>query len=100
MADKLIKGIKLIKHNAGNVNLPDDSSYKYKLEASFQPPEFMVIAFIGLYGGNEEIIVRGKSRKVLDKFINANNLLNHPRLRALTITGPDNKPIQLYPKKA
>lgn len=85
----IIPGLKLIRHNASNVDLPDDPSFPFKLEASLQPPEFMVMAFIGLYGGSEEIVVRGMSKEDLDKFVKAHNLRTHPRLRHLTITGPD-----------
>lgn len=86
---EIIPGIKLILHNASNVRLPDDPSLPFKLEASFSPPEFMIFAFIGIYGGSEEIVVRGETKEALDKFIEANNLRTHSRLRSLTITGPD-----------
>jgi len=85
----IIPGIKLIRHNASNVNLPDDPTFPFKLEANFRPPEFMIVAFIGLYGGSEEIVVRGMTKDALDKFVEANGLRTHPRLRRLTITGPD-----------
>ena len=80
--------IKVIYHNAGGINIPDDSSYPWKLEANFRPPEFMYIAFIGLFGGSEEIIVRGKTKEALEKFANENSLNNHPRLRELRIYKP------------
>jgi hypothetical protein len=86
---KIIEGLKLIRHNASQVDLPDDPTFPFKLEASFRPPEFMVIAFIGLFGGSEEIIVRGMTKEALDQFIEANNLRTHARLSRLTITGPD-----------
>lgn len=85
----VIPGIKLIRHNAGNVNNPDDPTMPWKLEAHLRPPEFMIFAFIGLYGGSEEIIVRAETREALEKFIEANDFRTHPRLRRLTITGPD-----------
>lgn len=85
----VIPGIKLIMHNCSNVNLPDDTTLPFKLEASFSPPEFMVMAFIGLYGGSEEIVVRGETKEALAKFIELNKFRTHPRLRRLTITGPD-----------
>lgn len=85
---KIIEGIKLIQHNAGGVNLPDDPSYPFKLEVSLRPPEFMLVAFVGLYGGREKMVVRGLTREVLEKFVEVNDLRTHPRLRELTITGP------------
>ena len=84
-----IRGIKLIRHNAGNVNLPDDPSYPFKLEVNLAPPDFLTFHFIALYGGSEEIVVRGKTKEALDEFIDGNNLREVPRLRRLTITGPD-----------
>lgn len=84
-----IEGIKLIRHNAGGVNVPDDPSYPWRLDASFSPPEFMLMAFIGLYGGIEEICVRGKTREALEQFVEMNSLRTHPRLRSLEITQPE-----------
>jgi hypothetical protein len=55
-----IPGPKLIRHNASKVNLDDDPSFPFKLEANLRPPEFMVEAFVCLYGGgSEEVVVRG-----------------------------------------
>jgi len=85
----IIPGLKLIKHNASNVDLPDDPSFPFKLEASFDPPQFLRMAFIGLYGGSEEIVVRGMTKEVLDELLDENHLRTHPRLRRFTITGPD-----------
>jgi hypothetical protein len=49
----------------------------------------MPLAFICLHGGCEELVVRGKTREVLDRFITLNNLAQHTRLRGMMITGPD-----------
>lgn len=81
-----IDGVKLIYHNAGGVNEPDDTSYPFRLEANFSPPEFMNVAFILMRGGSEKIVVRGKTREALEKFVDLNNLRKHPRLRSLDIT--------------
>jgi hypothetical protein len=86
---KVIPGIKLICHNANRVNVPDDPSFPFKLEASFRPPEFMMMAFIGLVGGSEEVVIRGMTKEDLDEFVELNNLRTHPRLLHITITGPD-----------
>ena len=88
MAD-VIPGIKLIRHNAGGINEPDDPSMPWKLEANFRPPEFMNVAFVLMHGGSEEIVVRGDTREALEEFVEENNLRTHPRLRRLTITGPE-----------
>lgn len=84
-----IKGVKLIHHNASGVNLPDDTSLPWRLDANFRPPEFMVIAFIGIFGGSETICVRGETREALEEFVEMNNLRKHPRLRSLEITQPE-----------
>lgn len=93
-----IPGLKLIRHNADGVNIPDDPTFPFKLEALFRPPEFMAMAFIAMHGNNEEIVVRSKTRVALDKFIELNDLRAHPRLRRLTITGPKDL-IEQFPKK-
>lgn len=82
-----IEGVKLI-YQTGVCDNPDDPSYPWKLEANFRPPEFMNFAFVCLYGGSEEIIVRGKTKEALEQFAKLNNLYNHPRLRALNIYQP------------
>jgi hypothetical protein len=79
----------LIQHAPSGVNEPDDPAMPFKLEASLRPPEFMAFAFIGLYGGSEDIVVRSETKEALEKFLGANELRRHPRLRRLTITGPE-----------
>jgi hypothetical protein len=85
----IIPGLKLILHNAGGINEPEDPSYPYKLEAIFSPPKFMSFAFVMLHGGSEEVVVQAMTREALDEFIRSENLLNHPRLLHMTITGPE-----------
>jgi hypothetical protein len=91
----VIEGLKLIYHNAGGVNIPDDPSYPWKLEANFRPPEFMNVAFVLMHGGSEEIVVRGMTKEALEKFIEVNDLKTHPRLRRLTITGENGEVIEI-----
>lgn len=86
---KVIPGIKLIRHNAGGVNEQEDPTLPYKLEANLRPPEFMEMAFVGLYGGSEEIVVQGQTHEALEKFSQMNELQTHSRLRNLKIKGPD-----------
>lgn len=84
-----IEGLKLIQLNSARVNEPDDPSYPYKLVVNLSPPELMQITFIMLHGGSEELIVRAKTREAIDRFVAQNDLPRHPRLRRMTITGPD-----------
>ena len=95
----VIPGLKLIRHNASNADLPDDPSLPFKLEANFSPPEFMIVTFIGLFGGSEELVVRSVTKEALDQFMTGQDLRRHPRLRHLTITGPDGI-IEQIPKSA
>ena len=80
--------IKIIHHNAGRIDLPDDPSYPFLLDISLRPPEFMSVAFAFLHGGSETIRVRGKTRAALEKFAEENDLNTHPRLTKLEITPP------------
>jgi len=84
-----IEGIKLIHHNASGITRPDDPSYPWRLDATFSPPEFMQVAFIGLHGGLEILCVRGKTREALEQFVELNGLRQHPRLHKLEITQPE-----------
>lgn len=84
----VIEGIKLIKHNMGGVNLPDDPSYPFRLDAIFRVPSFMEVAASFIYG-REEIVVRGMTAEKLEQFVAANSLRTHPRLTKLEITQPE-----------
>lgn len=88
-ADQRVESLKLIRHNAAGISAPDDPSYPYKLDVNLSPPELMQVTFVMLYGGSEELVIRSMSREGLDEFIEANDLRRHPRLRRMTITGPN-----------
>jgi hypothetical protein len=79
--------LKLIRLT-GAVDQPDDPSYPYKLEVNLRPPELMQVTFIMLHGGSEVIVVRGKTRAAIDRFIDQNDLRQHPRLRRMSLSGP------------
>jgi len=83
-----IEGLKLIRLNSARINGPDDPSYPYKLEVNLSPPDLMLVAFVMLHGGSEEMVVRAMAREAIDLFIDRNDLRRHPRLRRMTITGP------------
>jgi len=46
--DQEIPGLRLVRHNAQNVNLPEDPAYPYKLDLNFSPPDFMIVTFVSL----------------------------------------------------
>ena len=56
--------VKLIKHTGGT-DLPDDPSLPFKLEMVLRAPEFMVVAWVYLHGGTEEIVARGETLEEL-----------------------------------
>ncbi len=83
-----IEGIKLIKHNMGGVDKPDDPSFPWRLDAVFRVPGFMEVAASFIYG-REEIVVRGLTKEKLEQFAEVNGLRTHPRLQKLEITQPE-----------
>jgi hypothetical protein len=88
----MLDGLRLIRLNSASVDERDEdyaSDYPYKLDVNLAPPDLMIVAFVMLHGGSEELIVRGKTRDVIDQFVALNDLQHHPRLRRMTITGPD-----------
>lgn len=80
--------VKVIRHNVSKIDIPDDTSYPFKLEVRLSHPDFMNVAFIMLFGGTEELIVRGKSKRALEKLIKKQKLRTDPRLLSFTLTGP------------
>ena len=93
-----IAGLKLI-HKTGAVDIEDDPSYPYKIEVECRPPEFMSFTFVSLYGGSERVVVRGLTLEAVQEFDKVNNFRRHPRLRSLTITGPE-RVIEKYDPRA
>ena len=83
------KGLKLIRLRSCGIHNQDDPSYPYKLEANLRPPDLMQVTFIMLHGGSDELVVRGMTREAIDQFVETNDLRHNPRLRWMTITGPD-----------
>lgn len=94
-----VEGIKLIRHNAARVNEPDDPSFPWKLDLNFSPPEFMVMAWVGLFGGSEEITIRGMTKEALEEFVEQNKFREHPRLRWMEFTDPDGKVERWRPER-
>ena len=88
-SDEVIEGLKIIRLNSHGIHEPDDESYPYKLVVNLSPPELMQVTFVMLYGGSEELIARGKTHGAIDQFVERNDLRRHPRLRWMTIEGPD-----------
>lgn len=80
---------KVIRHNAGRIENEDDPTFPYKVEANLRPPELMSFTFVCLHGGSEEIIARAMTLDAANEFLATNKLRNHPRLRWITIHGPE-----------
>lgn len=84
-----ITQIKLISHNMGGVNLPDDPEFgPFRLDATFRVPEFMQVAAAMIYG-SESVSIRGKTKEALEEFAKEKGLTTHPRLIKLTVTEPE-----------
>jgi len=87
MSGPEIPGLRLLRQTG--FSQPHDPAFPFKLVLNFSPPEFMVMTFVLLYGGSEVIEVQGMTLEALQEFITRNNFRTHPRLRHLTITGPE-----------
>lgn len=83
-----VPGTKVIYHPPNGISLSDDPSYPFKLYARLSPPELMSVAFLLLYG-DEEVVVLGRTREALDQFVKKFGLRTNPRLRELSLSGPE-----------
>jgi len=77
--------VKLIKHT-GECKHPDDTSLPFKLHLVMRPPEFMIVTFVMLYGGSEEVVVRGRTLEAISGWLDRSELRTHSRLLRYTIT--------------
>lgn len=77
--------LKLIKHT-DECDRPDDPTLPIKLEVVLSPPKFMQVAWIGMYGGSEEIIARSDNLEELNSWMEEFGLKNHIRLIRYEIT--------------
>lgn len=99
MSEKIIDGLKLIKHNMGHINNPDDPSFgPWRLDIDLRPPEFMQVAAMLIYG-NEEVVVRGKTQEALEKLIETNHFTTHPRLVRLTVRNTETNSVVLEKRR-
>ena len=91
--------VKVIQANTHGVNVPDDPSFPYKLEAIFRHGDIMRVTAVLMFGGSEQIVVRGMTHAALSELATENEWTTHPRLNRLTITGPDGAVVEQHPKK-
>jgi hypothetical protein len=91
MSDGVIEGVKVIQHNMGGINRPDDPSYPFLLQMVCRVPGFMEVTAAMIYG-QEAVKVRGKTKEALEELIKRNNWSTHPRLISLTVTEPEKDP--------
>jgi len=90
--DDKIDGLQLVYMTGGRLDGSedrDDTGYPYRLEVNLSPPQLMIVTFVMLHGGSEQIVVRAKTRDAIDQFIGMNAFVRHPRFRWMVITGPD-----------
>ncbi len=81
--------VKLITLNSSRISEPDDPSLPFKAEASLSPPEFMKMTFLMLIGNSEIFVARADTTEELEAYMAECHIRGNPRLRELTITGPD-----------
>jgi len=77
----------LVLEQTGVVSRDEDNpvTHPYLLTAHLRPPEFMCMAFIGLFGGTETVRVACRTEADVDEVKKRLGLDNHPRLRELTV---------------
>ena len=85
----MIDGVKIIRHLPSKIDIADDPTLPFKVEVSMRPPKFMIVTFVMVFGGSEDVIARGSTRELIDSFLDKSGLRGHPRLRWIRLTSPD-----------
>jgi hypothetical protein len=83
----LDRGVRLVRHL--NTCYDEDPALPFRIEIVLRAPEFMAVAFIGIYGGSENIVAQAVDLASLREFVVRNELGDHPRLRRMVVTGPN-----------
>lgn len=91
--------VKIIKVTGQHMQ-PDDPSLPFKLELSLRPPEFMIVAFVLLHGGTEDVVARAATLGDLTEWMDENKLKTHIRLSRYTITDGDGKVVDSFDRHA
>lgn len=91
--------VKLIKHT-GECNEPDDPTLPFKLELVMRAPEFMIVTFVMLYGGCEEVVARAATLEDLTAWMEKNEMKTHPRLSRYTIIDGAGKVVDSFDRHA
>ena len=80
----------VVRHLPSGIDLTDNPAWgPLLLTINLRPPELIYTAFVMLYGGSEEIVVRCHDRSAVEWFLGLTDLGNHPRLRWIKLVGPD-----------
>lgn len=82
--------IKVIKNPVRQIDLPDDTSYPFKLVVVFTAPE-KGMGYVLYHGTTEQFVVRGNTPHALARFVRKNKFEADPRFRSWEITGPSGK---------
>ncbi len=93
----LLRRTKVIAHNVSGLLEADDPSFPYKAEALLAHPDFHRVAFIIMFGSCEELIVRAKSLRALNRRLRKLGIRTNSRLEELVITGPQGEIEHLWP---
>lgn len=89
MKDTPIPGLHLVELTGQSPRQAPDPTKPWRLVVELTPPQFMQIAFTMLHGGTERVDVQGDTRESLEELMRRNDFRTHPRLRRLTLTGPE-----------
>ncbi len=66
-----------------------DPAFPFGAYADLRSPNDVSVMQLLANGGGEHIYIESRSRKALDAAINRLGLRTHPRLRSLTLSGPE-----------
>ena len=91
--------VKLIKHT-GECDHPDDPTLPYKLVLVMRPPEMGIVAFVGLFGGVEEVVARAETHEELSAWMSQHGLGDHPRLIRFSISDNADKVVESFDRSS
>ena len=84
--------LKLIRSTVAGIDLPDDLSFPFRLDAYFRPPETARRPSVG----NDLLVMRGMTLETLLAHVETNGYRSMRHLSSLRITGRDGRVIEHY----
>jgi len=80
------RSVKVIYHNAEEIDRPDDPTYPWLLVAEFHPIQYMKLAFNYKHGPFVVLKVRAKTKRAMQRFMKKYQIDTHPRLHKYAVT--------------